>query len=1038
MVAWIIAVSIRRRFWVLGGTFILIMLGVRAFQALPIDAVPDLTNIQVQVLTSAPALGPVDIERLVTTPTELAMSGLPQVQEIRSLTRYGGSAVTVVFEDGVDPYFARQLVNERLARVRDAVDAKIGVPELGPMSTGLGEIFQFEVQGADKTPMELRSILDWQIAPRLRMVPGVVEVNTFGGELKTYEVSVDPTKLLAANVALGELYTALENNNGSAGGGAITRGPEGLLVRGDALVQSLQDIGNIAVAHHNGVAVYVKQLGEVKFAPMLRQGAASRDGRGEIVAGMAMMLQGQNSRVVARAVQHAVDMINATLPAGVRIAPFYDRTALVNQTISTVTHSLLEGGVLVIAVLFLMLRNLRAGLIAAVMIPLAMLAAFIGMRATGVSGNLMSLGAIDFGLVVDGAIILLENAVHHIAAECRTLQRPLTPTEKNEVVLRAALEVRSATAFGEMIIALVYVPVLALQGVEGKMFHPMALTVLFALLAAFVLSLTFVPALAAWVLPAAGRDIPSPIVQVAERLYAPALRATLKHPWRTVGVAIGVGLAGVVCATQLGSEFVPRLDEGASIIEVSRLPSTSLEESLRYGRIIERTLTTFPQVETVVTKVGRPEIANDLMGVEQSDIYVILKPRSAWPAGIDREDLVQQMETALHAAAPGASMGFSQPIEMRMNELISGVRSDFAVKIYGDDFATLGRIGADTVRALRGVTGAVDIKMDRVQGLPVLRATLRREEAGRRGAQASDVLDAIDSIGGRTVGTVLEGRRRFALRVRLAEAYRNDLETLERLPIRTADHTFAQLADVASIETVDEPVIISREATERRLIVQANVRGRDLGSFADAAQQAVARNVHLPTGYHVSFAGQFENLRHARARLAVVVPLALLLIGVLLYATFRSASLALLILVNIPFAATGGVFALALRGLPFSISAAVGFIALFGVAVLNGLVLISHIRELHHAGAPLDDAARHGAHRRLRPVLTTALVASLGFVPMALAVGSGAEVQRPLATVVIGGLLSATLLTLLVLPTVYVRVSQLHANWLGRQPGTSA
>ena len=1007
---------------VLAGTLVLALLGARAFEQLPIDAVPDLTTIQVQILTSAPALGPLDIERLVTTPVEMAMSGLPRVQEIRSMTRYGGSAVTVVFEDGVDPYFARQLVDERLAKARENVPALYGVPELGPMSTGLGEIYQFEVRGEGAGPMELRSILDWDIAPRLRMVPGVVEVNTFGGELKTYEVSIDPSRLVAANVSLEDLFTALEQNNRSAGGGAIVRGGgmESLLVRGDALVTSLQDIGSIVVNERNGVPTYVRQLGEVRWAPMLRQGAATRDGRGEIVAGMAMMLQGQNSRVVAQAVQAAVNDINATLPTGVRIEPFYDRTALVNQTIHTVARSLLEGGALVIVVLFLMLRNMRAGIIAAAMIPLSMLVAFIGMQFAGVSGNLMSLGAIDFGLVVDGAIILLENAVHHLSERYRALGRPLTRQERDEVVLHSALEVRGATAFGEVIIALVYVPILALQGVEGKMFHPMALTVLCALFGAFVMSLTFVPAMASWLLPATTVDLPSPVLVWAERLYRPSLRRMLAHPRRAMLGAGIVVLVAVACATQLGSEFVPRLDEGALIVEAVRLPSTPLEESLRYGGIMERTLQKFPEVKTVVVKTGRPEIANDLMGVEQSDVYIILKPRDEWPEARSTENLMEAMAAALHGTCPGTSFGFSQPIEMRMNELISGVRSDLAVKIYGPDFTTLGRLGAEVARALRTVTGAVDIKADRVQGLPVLRAQADRTAMGRLGTQAVDILDAIETVGGRSVGTVFEGSRRFALRVRLAPEHRNDIPSILRLPVRTAGHGFVLLGDVAEVDVVDEPVVINREATERRLIVQANVRGRDLGSFADAAQAAVRSAVKMPPGYHLQWGGQFENLRRAQSRLLLVVPLALALIVALLYASFNAVSPALLILTNVPFAATGGIIALSARHLPFSISAAVGFVALFGVAVLNGLVLITQVRTLRQSGKSAHDAALEGALRRLRPVLTTAMVASLGFVPMALASGAGAEVQRPLATVVIGGLLTSTLLTLWVLPSIYV------------------
>ena len=1018
MFEWVISRSIRHPYVVLMLTTAMAVFGVRAFRALPIDAIPDLTNVQVQVLTLCPSLAPLDVERLVTVPVEMAMTGLPKTTEIRSASRYGVSAVTVVFDDSVDLFLARQLVGERLTRARDEVPSAYGVPEIGPMSTGLGEIYQFEVAGPDYSAMELRSILDWEIAPKLRMVPGIVEVNTFGGQLKTYEVAVDIHRLAALSVTLEDVFDALERKNRSAGGGAINRGPEGLLIRGDALVTSLDDIGRIIVTIRDGVPMFIEQLGTVRFGPMLRQGAASRDGRGEIVAGMTMMTQGENSRAVATAVQAAVEKIGPTLPPGVSIVPFYDRTTLVNETIHTVTKNLIEGGALVIIVLVVMLRNLRAGAIAASMIPLSMLVAFIGMRAAGVSGNLMSLGALDFGLVVDGAIILLENAVFHMGEARGRLGRVPTKGERAEIILQSALEVRTATAFGELIIALVYLPILTLEGVEGKMFEPMALTVLFALLGAFVLSLTFVPAVAALVLPLTSIDRHSPIVEWVRKPYAPLLRATLHHPLETMLVA-GAALAiALTAGSTLGSAFVPRLDEGAIIIETNRLPSTSLEESVRQAGIIENTLKVYPEVVTVVVKTGRPEIANDPMGVEQSDVYVILKPRDAWPGSKDHEELVARMETSLRSAVPGAAFGFSQPIEMRMNELVSGVRSDIAVKVYGDDFPTLARIGAQVGGILGRIAGGRDIKVDRVAGLPVLRAGVDRQRAAQRGVVATDILDAVETVGGKTVGTVLENRRRFALRVRLDADQRNDLEAISRMPVRAGDSVVA-LADVTELVVDDEPLLINHDATQRRLIVQANVRGRDLGGYAKEAQERVARQVKLPPGYRLDWGGQFANLERARARLLVVVPLTLLLIGLLLYTTFRDIPSALLILLNVPFATTGGILALFLRGLPFTISAAVGFVALFGVAVLNGLVLVNQIRHFRAQGMGVDDAAEQSALRRLRPVLTTALVASIGFVPMAIASGAGAEVQRPLATVVIGGLISSTALTLLVLPTVY-------------------
>ncbi|MBI5516213.1 MAG: efflux RND transporter permease subunit [Deltaproteobacteria bacterium] len=1025
----LLAWSIRNRWVVLFLTVLLAALGARAFLALPIDAVPDLTNSQVQVLTTAPALGALDIERMVTVPVERALTGLPRVQELRSLSRNGVSAVTVVFEDAVDPFAARQLVNERVTALRDTLPPGVGLPELGPPTTGLGEVYQFEVRGPGRSPMELRSVLEWQLAPRLRLVPGVAEVNTFGGELRAYEVSVDPRSLRARELTVTDVVEALERNHRIAGGGTVERGPEALLVRADGLLSSLEDLRQVVVARREGGVVRVEDLGVVRYAPVLRQGAASRDGRGEIVVGMAMMRLGENSRTVSAAVDRAVRELAPSLPEGVTIEPFYDRTALVERTISTVARNLLEGGLLVVALLFLLLRNLRAGLVAAAMIPLCMLGAFLGMRALGLSGNLMSLGALDFGLVVDGAIILLENALHHLDVARGRLGRALTPEERDEAVLQASLEVRGPTVFGEAIIALVYVPVLALEGSEGRMFGPMAWTVLFALGSAFVLSLTFVPALASLVLSREERDRPSPVVTALGWLYRPALGASLRRPWLAVAGALGLFVLAGVLSRGLGSEFVPRLDEGSLVIEAVRLPSTSLAESVRTGGLVERALRRFPEVLTVVTKTGRPEIANDPMGVEASDVFVMLHPRETWPGGPDREALVERMSAALRSAVPGVAFGFSQPIEMRTNELLSGSRGDLALRIYGEDLRVLGRLGGRAARILGGLRGAADVRVDRVEGLPVLHATPDRAALSRAGADVASVVDAIGAVGGLTAGTVLEGRRRYPLQVRIDPRFRGDTEALSALPVR-AGSVLVPLGAVARFELRDEPVLIQREGTERRSVVQVNVRGRDLGGFAAEAQARVDRELPLPPGYRLAWGGQFENLQRATERLSVVVPLTLAAILGLLVLSFRRWAPALVIFLDVPFAATGGVFALWARGMPFSISAGVGFIALFGVSVLNGLVLVSQVRLLQTEGRSVLDAARDGALRRLRPVVTTALVASLGFLPMALATGAGAEVQRPLATVVVGGLVSSTLLTLLVLPALWV--------WLGGGGGRSA
>lgn len=1012
--------SVKNRFIVLVLAALLIGFGVNAMLKLPIDAVPDVTNIQVQILTKSPALGPLEIERFVTFPVETAMSGLPDVEEIRSVSKFGLSVVTVVFHDEMNIYLARQLIQERLSQARENIPEGYGVPEMGPISTGLGEIYQFEVRG-DKVPlMERRSILDWQIAPRLRMVPGVIEVNSFGGELRAYEVQLDPDRLTSYRLSLEQVFEAVSRNNKNVGGAYIVRNREQVLIRGEGLIESLEDLRNIVLmTTDEGVPIYVRHVAEVGFAPVVRQGAVTRDGRGETVVGIVMMLMGANSREVVERVKVAVDEIRPTLPAGVTIETFYDRTDLIKKTIKTVAKNLVEGGLLVIVVLFLMLRNLRAGLLTASVIPLCMLCAFIGMRALGVSGNLMSLGAIDFGLIVDGALIIIENAVRHIAEENHRLGRDLTREERDEVVTRAAIEIRSAAAFGEAIIAVVYLPILALTGVEGKLFRPMAITVICALAGAFVLSLTLVPVLASLFLPRRAKEQESFIVAGARRFYEPALRYCLGHRKLTVGVAVGLLVVSLGIVPLLGAEFVPRLDEGSIALQAWRLPSVSLEESARQTGNIERVLKRFPEVITVVSKTGRAEIATDPMGVEVSDIFIMLKPHDKWTTAPDREGLIAAMDAALRKEIPGSVFSYSQPIELRVSELISGVRSDVAVKIYGEDLEALKHAADEMVAVLSKVPGAADVKAEQVAGLPVARIRVNRQEIARYGLNSAAVLDAIEALGGKRLGTVLEGERRFALQVRYGPAARKNLEQLSSLRVANPSGQLIPLAQLAQIVEEEGPAQISRENIRRRITVEANVRGRDLKGFVDDAQAAIAAKVKLPPGSWLDWGGQFENLQAATQRLLIVVPLTLFLIFLLLYTTFSAVRPAVLIYLNIPFALIGGILALLVRGMPLSVSAAVGFIALFGVAVLNGLVLVAYIRKLREEGLSPEQAAHDAAHVRLRPVLTTALVASLGFVPMALASGAGAEVQKPLATVVIGGLLSSTLLTLLVLPTVY-------------------
>jgi cobalt-zinc-cadmium resistance protein CzcA len=983
--------------------------------------VPDVTNVQVQVLTSAPALGPEEVERFITTPVELHMSGLPGLVEVRSTSKFGLSAVTVVFEDDTDIYFARQLVNERLQAARDAIPPGYGEPELGPISTGLGEIYQFEVRGEGKSPMELRTLLEWEIAPRLRRVPGVVEVNAFGGELKTYEVQLRPVDLARFDVAVADIFSALERNNGNAGGAYIEKNGEQYLVRGEGLVGSLEDVGDIVVAaSSDGTPIHLRQLADVRFAPMVRQGAVTRDGRGEVVTGIAMMLMGANARQVVLDVKAAIADLRAPLAKlGVEIEPFYDRTELVQKTIRTVATSLIEGGILVIVVLFLLLRDLRAGLIVSTAIPLSMLAAFIAMRQLGVSGNLMSLGAIDFGLIVDGAVIIVENAVRLIAQRNHELGRPVSAQERTQIVARASREVLRSATFGVAIIAIVYLPILSLVGVEGKMFRPMALTVLFALGGALLLSLTLMPVLASLFLPRKLSEKESFIVAAARRVYEPLLRRALRRRWLTAGVTVAAFAASLGLVPLLGSEFVPQLDEGAVALQAWRLPSVSLEESVRQTTELEKVLRRFPEVTTVVSKTGRAEIATDPMGVEISDVFVMLKPRDEWTTARTREGLVEAFDAALRKHLAGQIFSYSQPIELRVSELIAGVRSDVALKIQGDDLAQLERIAERAVAVLARVPGAADVKAEQTSGLPVLRVTVDRRAIARHGINAGDVLDVVSTLGGRQIGVVLEGQRRFALQVRFAPEARRDIEGVRALRVRAPGGQLIPLAQLADIRVEDGPAQIGHEAGRRRVTVELNVRGRDLGGFVADAQRAIAAAGVVPAGYFVDWGGQFENLEDASRRLAIVVPITLALIFVMLFMTFGSARLALLIYLNVPLAVTGGLVALALRGMPLSVSAGVGFIALFGVAVLNGLVLVSHIEQRRLAGEAPEQAAYEGARVRLRPVLMTALVASLGFIPMALATGAGAEVQKPLATVVIGGLVTATLLTLLVVPTLY-------------------
>ncbi len=1012
----IFELSLENRFLVLILTALLVLGGITALRDLPIDAVPDITTVQVQILTKTAPIGPVEVERYITFPIEAAMSGLPDLQELRSVSRFGLSAVTLVFKDHVNVYFARQLVAERLAAAKERIPAGFGTPELAPVTTGLGEVYQFVVKGEGFTPMQLREILDWQIAYRLRGVPGVVEVSQWGGYVKQYHLVVDQRKLVSYRIPIGRVFEALEKNNVIAGGGYIEHNGEAYVIRGEGLVENQEDLSRIMVgAGPAGTPITMAQLGQVRIDAMPRIGAATRNGVGEAVVAMTLMLRGGNGRVVAERIKEEVERMKPSLPPGVIIEPFYDRSDLVNKVIRTVTTNLIEGALLVIAVLLLLLGNLRGGLIVASAIPLSMLVAFTGMIQTGISGNLMSLGAIDFGLIVDGAVVMIENIVRHLAEErgVRQEERPL-------IILRAGREVLRPIFYAVSIIVIVYLPILTLQGVEGKMFRPMALTVIFALIGSLILSFTLMPVLASLFLRGPIAEGDSWLLRRAKVLYLPRLAWCVHHPKMTALVAASAFVLSLMLVPFLGGEFIPQLDEGDIVIEAWRLPSTALDQSIKDSLEIERTLLRFPEVRQVVSKIGSPEVATDVMGMNESDIFVGLRPPREWKTARAKGELIDKFAAALSSGVPGVGMSFTQPIEMRFNELIAGVRSDIGLKIFGDDLKVLKEKGDQAAHILRQIRGGQDIRVEQIAGLPVLRIQVDRKRIARYGINAADVLAAVEAAGaGRVVGTVFEGQRRFPLVVRAVGSSPTDLPSFQDLPVAAPNGALIPLAQLASVSIEEGPAQVSREDISRRIVVEANVRGRDLGSFVREAQTRINRDLTLPPGYHVKWGGQFENLERATRRLAIVVPLSLFLIFILLYTTFNAARPALLIFLNVPMAVTGGVLALALRGLPFSISAGVGFIALFGVAVLNGVVLMSYILHLREEGLSPADAALKAAEIRLRPVLMTALVAGLGFVPMALSTGVGAAVQRPLATVVIGGLVTSTLLTLFVLPSLY-------------------
>lgn len=1100
MINRIIDASLNNRFIVLVMAGVLMAVGGYSLTVLPIGAVPDITPVQVQILTNSPGLAPEEVEQFVTFPVEAAMSGLPQVKEIRSTTRFGLSAVTIYFEEGTDIYWARSRVLERLPAARAAVPEGFGEPEMGPISTGLGQVYQFQLTNDDDpdTPeyslMELRSILDWEVGFRLRSVPGIVEVNTWGGKLKTYEVTVDPDKLLNYGISMSRLFAALRENNASTGGGYILHQGEQWIIRGEGLVgggdgppeEGLEDIRNIVLDNReDGTPIYVRDVAEVRFAPMIRQGAVCADGNGETVIGLTLMLWGENGRAVVQRVTDQIEEIQQSLPPGVVIKPFYDRTHIVRRTIETVKENISTGAVLVVIMLLLLVGNLRAGLIVAAAIPLSALLMFTAMRVAGVPANLMSLGALDFGIIVDGAVVMVENALRHVSRYLD--EHPEKRSAPLEVFRRAGHEVGRPILFAGLIVIIVFLPIFTLAGVEGKMFRPMAFSFSAALVAALILSITVMPVMASLFLARKITQRETWLVRWIKRGYAPLLTVVMRHPVATLLVATSAFGISVLLAMGLGATFIPKLDEGDIALQAWRVPSSSVDQAVESNTHIEKVLTQFPEVKTVVSRSGRAELATDPHGVEISDTYVILQeqeylsplkwplalvglskwPEDKWPTnnspenifgvlqkvhstmtGVDplpesvknrlrrraeaiyagfaenhleyeKDQLIYVMNALLTDYVPSNSYSFTQPIELRFQELIAGVRSDIGISLYGPDLDQLKKYGDRIADVIKQVPGGSEVRPQEIAGLPSVRVRVDRKAIARYGINANDVLDTVRALNGAVVGQVLEGQPRFFIQVRFAPEWRDSVEKLKHLKVTDPLGRQIPLDQLADITVERGPALITRKDISRRLLIEANVRGRDLAGFVFDAQKAVREQVQLPPGYYLTWGGQFKNLQEASRRLMIAVPVALFLIFALLYITFRSGKLTALIYLNVPIAATGGILSLWLRGMPFSISAGVGFIALFGIAVMNGVVLVEHIRELRRTTNDVQEAVRRGALDRLRPVLMTATTDALGFLPMAISAGAGAEVQRPLATVVIGGVITSSILTLVVLPAIY-------------------
>lgn len=998
--------------------FFCIVGGIVAFQNLPIDAFPDLTNNQVQILSEAPGMAPIETEQLVTIPIESLMNGLPKVIQVRSISKFGLSVVTVVFEDSVNTYFARQLVSERLQSAKSRLPKGIN-PELGPITTGMGEIYQYVVEGHGYSATNLKTLHDWEIKYLLRTVPGVNEINTWGGFTQEYQVIVFPEKLIQFHLTINDVFEALKNNNDNFSGGIIDHHSEQYIVRGLGRANSLEDIGNILIKKQGEVPIPINQVARLEYGKALRQGAVTKDGRGEVVTGIVMMLKGENSRAVIERVKEKMTEIKKSLPEGIHLHPFYDQTQLVEQTIKTVETNLLEGGLLVIMVLLFMLGNFRAALIVASVIPISMMFSFMGMKFLGISANIMSLGAVDFGMIVDGSIVMVENTV-------RKLSEAQNSKLSTFVIIQDSLkEMARPILFGILIITVVYMPILALEGMEYKLFSPMVFTVCFALLGSLITAMTLVPVLCSFFLKGKITEKESLILKIVRQPYLNLLNTALNNRFMTVSITMALFIVTMISLLFIGTEFVPELDEGDLIVETRNIPSISLPEATQVTTRIEKVIKEIPEVVTVVSKTGRPDLATDPMGVYQTDVYVKLKPKEEWAWGRTKEAIIKDLAEHLNDEVPGSNFSFTQPIAMRVDELVSGVRSDVAVKLFGDDTSILMEKAAKIETIIKTVRGVADLQVEKLSGSGQLLITPDRQKMARYGVNIADIRTLVETaILGTPVSEVLDGKKRFILRVKFPEGSSIEPESFERLLIETTSGSRIPLTQVAQVEFGEGMEVINRELGQRRILVQCNVRERDIGSFVKEGQEKITKAIKLPPGYYIEWGGQFENQERAMKKLMLVVPISILIIFFLLMATFSSYKDALLVMLNVPFALIGGIIALWIRGMYLNVPACIGFIALFGVAVLNGLVLISYINQLRSEGKELLSAIREGAETRLRPVLMTAFVATLGFMPMALSTGSGAEVQKPLATVVIGGLITSTLLTLVVLPVIY--------SWINR------